>query len=456
MIIGIDVGGTFTDGVLVDGTRIVATRKKPTTLDIKSLIDELMCPEVKAIHVGTTHAINALLERKGLAKVGLIRIAGHRPDFVPYVDGIDLHIETIGGGFECDGRPITPYCSKEAQEALDRLVELGVERIAVVGTFASLYPAQELAVAALSPLPTTMSHQLGGIGIIERENAAVLNAALQPLFEKGFASLKGIFLTQNNGSLFSLEEAVKLPVLTLSAGPANSFMGASHLANCSDATIVDIGGTSSDIGTIENGAVKRSFRLSEIAGVPLSLPMPDLISLAIGGGSVLHNNHIGPQSVGLNGKAFGGTCLTLTDAALIAGTVQIEGADLSKIPLTRDQAYAYLQKAASAILAKVKNDKPLFLVGGGAILFPKEMWKGGQVLPMASIANAYGAALAQRGGTIDKIAPLSEKTKLEEETIARAIARGAAPAKVRIIQSDISPLAYDSLKRARMVITAMG
>ncbi|MBS3904408.1 MAG: hydantoinase/oxoprolinase family protein [Simkania sp.] len=470
MIIGIDVGGTFTDAVLVDDTgAIVSFRKKPTSADIetsvKALIDELMHPMVTSIHIGTTHALNALLQRKGLASVGLIRLAGHRPDFVPQLCNIDVRIETIGGGFECDGRPITPFSEREAKEAIERLIAGGAQRLAVVGTFSSLYPEQELAIAALSPLPVTLSHQLGGFGIIERENAAVINAALQPLFERGFSSLKykntPLFLSQNNGGLLPLERALEMPVLTLSAGPVNSFMGASRIAKCEDAIIVDIGGTSSDIGYIEKGYVKRSFRLSEVAGIPLNLPMPDLFSLAVGGGSFIDQGGIGPESAGSalfrEAAAFGGERLTLTDAAIALGYVTIPMANPKRVSLSHNEAKRFIQRAAEKILSKIRGHKPLFFVGGGALLFPEFLWNNrGEVLPEASVANAYGAALAEKGITIDKIIPLSEQDALEEEVLHKAIQEGADPRKVRVVQCDVSPLAYDSMKRARIIITAMG
>ena len=123
----------------------------------------------------------------------------------------------------------------------------------------------------------------------------MLNSALKNVIATGFASIEDVlkqlnlkaslWLTQNNGSLLSLSEALEFPIKTIGAGPTNSFMGASRLCGINEAIVVDIGGTSTDIGIVEGGYARSSLQAAAIGGVALHFAMPDMISLALGGGS---------------------------------------------------------------------------------------------------------------------------------------------------------------------------
>src|SRR5207244_6781947 len=185
----------------------------------------------------------------------------------------------------------------------------------------------------------TLSRDLGRIGLLERENAALLNAALVDLARVTVASFtraiaaSGIaaplYLTQNDGTVMSADLAAALPVTSFAAGATNSMRGAAFLSGLSDAMVVDVGGTSTDIGQLRHGFPREANSVIEIGGVRTLFRMPDLLSIGLGGGSHVEKEpvRVGPLSVGyrLTAEAlvFGGTRLTATDIAVAAGLVEV-------------------------------------------------------------------------------------------------------------------------------------
>lgn len=496
--IGIDIGGTHTDAVLIDEKNtIVAFSKTETTRPLehgfKTILERLGTKKISAIYVGTTHATNALLEGKDLFKVGVIRIAGHKPDTIPPCFGwpkflkeaVFAGVVTINGGFECDGRSITPFNENEIDGAYELLTARGAESIAVIGAFSPINPEEELRVEEKlkSKIPVSLSYQLGGVGFIERENGTILNAALKKAMTQGFCRLEEamrelsltcpLFVTQNNGSLITLQQAVKDPLLTLSSGPTNSFIGASRLAGVHDAVIIDIGGTSTDIGVITRGYPRRSRQNSQIAGISLNFKMPDVYAIALGGGSYIskigeNNFEIGPKSCGRNltreALLFGGDKLTLTDIAALDGRLNLPGADVSRVGICSIQAREVLKLVHEKISEGIgvmkgkQTHLPVIVVGGGAAIA-----QNGEALILpeyAGVANAYGAALAEISGCIDTVVSLTnrEKTleKLKEEALGIAISKGANPKTVRIVDVEIIPYHYIPGHLGRVVVTAAG
>ncbi len=505
--IGIDIGGTNTDAVLVDTEqKIVAKVKTPTTSDIatgfsqalKELLEKstVDVTDIRALFLGTTHATNAILQKKDLYRVGLLRIAGHNPETLPpcfdwpedLTQALFVGHVTVGGGYECDSRPITPFSIPEVRRSVETLISQGAESLAVIGVFSPQNPEQELearkviAEVAGEQFPVSLSHQIGGVGFIERENSTILNAALKRVMAQGFRDLESVcrerglncplFITQNNGTIIDLAHALDYPVLTISAGPTNSFIGASRLTGLSDALIVDIGGTSTDIGLIKKGFPRRSLNTSNIGGVKLNFPMPDVLSLGLGGGSHVDQNSlkIGPKSVGKDiltrAHCFGGDCFTFTDAAVAYG-VPISGTNLEKVPCCAEDAEKILRKALENIERELlfleggKRDLPVLFVGGGATLFPKEMLENRYHVPEdANVANAYGAALAEMSGTVDRVVSLTQReavlAELHEEARQAAIQRGADATSVEVIDVQIIPYHYVPNQIARVIVTAAG
>ncbi len=505
--IGIDIGGTNTDGVVVDQAGcVITTCKTLTTPEVSQgvthvlnyLLEQsrLRPDAIMGIFIGTTHATNALLERAYLYKVGAIRIAGHYPT-IPVAYGwpsdarnaLLCDVVTIDGGFECDGRPITLLSHTQIRMAIEKLLKAGAESFAVTGVFSPVNAEHEQYVAELireivgSTVPISLSHTIGGIGFIERENATVLNAALKKSMKLGFENLElaaqqlgftcSLYLTQNNGTVLPIEQALEFPILTIASGPTNSCMGAAKLAQLQDALVVDIGGTSTDVGIVRNGFVRRSAHSAVIGGIKLNFSMPDILSCALGGGSyITYDNNtlkIGPESsakqVLKQALSFGGNRLTLLDCALAGNLVTIPGAQVELVAVSPDfigQVMRHVTTEITYLIQILAGQEygmlPVVVVGGGALL---GLFNDNVYIPEhAAVANAYGAALAEISATTDTVVSLDQRERvldqLREQTCAQAILQGADAASTRIVYQDIIPYSYMPGNRARVIITAAG
>ena len=505
-IIGVDIGGTNTDAVVVnlygeiiDFSKVATT--SPVEVGFENVIKSLSkhSTNLKCVIVGTTHATNALLQGQDLYKVGLIQLAGHNPDGIPTCFGMTEELKdvifnsaiTINGGYECDGREITEFSEKEATEAIRTLIKKGVEGIAVVGVFSPLYAEQELIMGRLieeiagSNFPYTLSHKIGAIGVVERENTTIINTSLIKSLANGFAKLRKVlddlnikaplYITRNNGTMMSLEEALKYPVLTIASGPTNSFIGASKLAKINDAIIIDIGGTSSDCGIVVAGFPRRSIGTSKIAGIDLNFHVPDVISIALGGGSIVTKNQseykIGPKSVSFEllskAQSFGGEILTLTDISINAEisknfkTNKKAGISKEDAQNVMNQATKKLSKIAEDMAVTLKgNAIPIVLVGGGACLFDTTKINNAIIPKHYGVANAYGAALAEVSSSFDKIVSLEQREatieKIEQELSNELESKGVNLKTIRVIEKSIIPFHYMPGSLARVIITSAG
>jgi N-methylhydantoinase A/oxoprolinase/acetone carboxylase beta subunit len=501
-ILGIDIGGTHIDIVAVDHEdNIIACHKQLVSENLEEdviqaintlLLSGLDSRNCKSIHLGTTLAINSLLELKSLHRVGVLRIAGHQPELPPAFNwphdkrhAIVAGFETIDGGFEYDKKSISQFSPEEVIEALDKLMAMGSKSIAVVGVFSPLYTDEEKRVAQLildsnyGDVPVSLSHQVGGLGFIERENNTIINATLKKAIKKQFAYLAcelkktglncDVFITQNNGTLLSLEQALHFPIRTISSGPTNSLNGACKLAQLQNAIVVDIGGTSTEIGVVENGFPRYSSQGAKIAGIPTNFMLPAIDVLALGGGSVIRHQHgehvIGPDSVGATlfsrSKLFHGDVLTLFD---VGHVLQHQGI----IPgLSLAEATIIMQKFMTQIEDKIKSiyiDGPvqILFVGGGAENIPQQFLSENMLQPTHyQVANAFGAALAEVCGSIDEIHQLAHDRqqtmeRLECSAINQARSEGADPDSIRIIEKRLLPFFYMENQLTRIIITAAG
>lgn len=287
--------------------------------------------------LGTTQCTNAIVERKKLAKVGVIRLGyPATASVLPYtawpkemVSVLTGEYRLAGGGYEYDGQVLSSFSEEEIRSILKEW-KGKVEAIAVVGVFSSLKNDQELRVADLvaevmgEETPVSCSSLIGSVGLIERENATILNSALfkviaatsngfeNALREEGITDAQ-VFLCQNDGTLMSIEYARKFPILTIACGPTNSIRGASYLAGIKDAMVLDVGGTTSDIGVLTAGFPRESSLAVDVGGVRTNFRMPDIVSIGLGGGSIVRNVNnevtIGPDSVGYR----------ITEEALVFG-----------------------------------------------------------------------------------------------------------------------------------------
>jgi len=315
--IGIDVGGTNTDAVLIVDEKVVHSVKRPTTADVTSgILDALKALraepaaaiKVDAVVIGTTHFINAVVQRRHVQKIGAIRIgmpaSASLPPFCDWPTDlaslVNGEIFMLEGGHDYDGRPFMPLDTAGLKDAARKIRDKGLRSVAVCSSFSPLDPscettAREILAEICPDVAVTLSHDLGRIGLLERENAALLNASLHDLavttvaaFRKAIAD-SGIdaplFLTQNDGTVMQAEIATAFPVMSFASGATNSMRGAAHLSGLDDAMVVDVGGTTSDIGQLRHGFPREANAVVEVGGVRTLFRMPDLLSIGLGGGS---------------------------------------------------------------------------------------------------------------------------------------------------------------------------
>ncbi|WP_430967822.1 hydantoinase/oxoprolinase N-terminal domain-containing protein [Spongiimicrobium sp. 2-473A-2-J] len=506
--IGVDVGGTNTDAVLVSHDNLIlAKTKQTTTLDVSNgienaigkVIADAKVPkqDIKYIMLGTTHCTNALVERKELNKIGAIRIGLPASSAIPTMTDFpkDLktllgkHIYMVHGGYEFDGRLISPL---NEQEVKDYLLQMkgAVESLAITGIFSKTLPDQELQVATWAKeilgdaVRISCSHQIGGLGLLERENAAILNAALQDVASKMVKAFKDtvrrlgllsqLFIGQNDGTLMSLEQSQDFPVLTISSGPTNSIRGAGALSGVANGIVIDVGGTTSDGGVLVNYFPRESTQAAQIGGVLTNFRMPDIVAVGIGGGTIVRFKdgkcHLGPDSVGYMLKeqavAFGGHTLTLSDFFLANDALQIGGAlgiRSLKETIERISGQAFsealasvkyqIQLAIERVVDKLKTDAaeiPVIACGGGAFLLPKTIDGASEVLfpEHLEVANAFGACIAQIGHEEEMVVNTlqsDEKQAMDKLmlTVRKALLQnGALEDSIKVLAKESTPLAY--------------
>jgi N-methylhydantoinase A/acetone carboxylase, beta subunit len=234
------------------------------------------------------------------------------------------------------------------------------------------------------------------------------------------------FITQNDGTLMSADFAKSYPVLTFASGPTNSMRGASFLTGEQNAIVVDVGGTSTDVGALIKGFPRPASTSVDVGGVRTNFRMPDVYSIALGGGSIINKSQdikVGPKSVGFNihqeSMIFGGSTTTATDIAVGLGIVDIGNPDPAKA-LGNDLLVSVKDKIDEMIInaverMRVSSEKiPVLAVGGGSILIPEKVGDLPVVKPENfAVANAVGAAIGQISGEVDRIFSLSDKSRDE-------------------------------------------
>ncbi len=507
--LGIDVGGTNTDAVIMDGQdRVIAKAKVPGTPDITggiiAAIDAVLrapeaAPErITHVMLGTTHATNAVLERRNLRRIAVLRIGGPATHSIRPMFGwprdltaaISAGAAIVDGGIEFDGRDLSPLDTEAIIRFLGQVAG-AADGVAITSVFAPVSARHELAAAEivkreLGELHMSLSHEIGSIGLIERENATILNGALTGVAnDVALAMHQALdahqlrpvtFFAQNDGTLMALDQALRYPVLTIGSGPANSVRGAAFLTRTADSLVIDVGGTSTDVGVLVNGFPRESSYGVEIGGIRTNFRMPDLVTIALGGGTRVARDQagvrIGPRSVGYrlqqDALVFGGRTATLTDSAVAAGRATLGDPGLiggQRQLLTEALARADVMLADAIDRMKTsREDRPLITVGGGSILIPDRIPGVSEVIRPEHFdtANAVGAAIASVSGQIDRIFHLGtggRQAALDEacgEARERAVAAGAEPGTVRIVEMEEIPLAYLTSPAVRIRAKAAG
>lgn len=508
--LGIDVGGTNTDAVLLNDADVLGATKAATTEDVTSGIVRALADlqdisafdpaQVSAVMIGTTHFINALVEGTRLTPTAAIRIGlPATRSLPPLVNWPPRLVEAIAGqgflcqgGHEYDGSPIAPFDEDGFRRLLDDAVAGGARSIAVSSVFSPVNSEFELRAAQiiaeqLPDLPTSLSHEIGRMGLLGRENATIINAALRELADHVSVSLartvseagiRGpVFLSQNDGTLMDIDYARRYPVATFASGPTNSMRGAAFLSRREDCVVVDVGGTTTDVGILRSGFPREATSDVAVAGVQTNFRMPDVLSVGIGGGSLVLDSDdrlsVGPQSVGYrleqDALVFGGSVLTASDIAVAGGRIDIgdrasvSGLDSGLVAATLDD----IGRQMNEIIDRMRTSAapvPVIAVGGGSFLVPDEMECASSVErpDHYAVANAIGAAIAEIGGEVDRTFSVTPQTRLaaldeaRQEAVDRAIAAGARPDSVAIVDVEEVPLAYLPGNAVRIRVKAVG
>ena len=333
-VIGCDVGGTFTDLILLDeALGQVSIAKVPTTPDnqavgVMAAIDQAGadCAELSLLLHGTTTTTNALLEKK-IARCGLITTAGFRDvlelgrrtrpnsygllgSFEPLISR-EYRLE-VPERMDADGNVVTALDEEAVRRAALELVEMGCESLVIHFLHAYANNSHEVRAAEIAGSVWPNSHITYGSAILaefreyERGVAAAVNAAIQPVLARYLDRLRrelsqagydrDLLVMQGNGGTISSALVAERAVNTVMSGPASGVMAAAYTgARCGFENIIsyDMGGTSSDVGLIQGGIPATSSELQLEYGMPIHVPMVDVHTIGAGGGSIAFINAAG-------------------------------------------------------------------------------------------------------------------------------------------------------------------
>lgn len=370
MIVGVDVGGTFTDLVAFDplaGTIRTAKVSSNRGDEAVGFLDGLArlgaLANMSAVVHGTTVGTNALLERKG-ARIGVITTRGFRDvlemrrrdrrrtwglsgEFEPIADR-ELRVE-VDERTLADGSIHTAVGDTDIEAAIERLKSDGAEALAIIFINSYANPSNERAALVIARRLWPNEHVCASHEILpeirefERSSTTAINAYLQPVVSTYLARLDGALaqggfagsfhIMQSNGGIMSTATARRLPVRTALSGPAAGVIAAAATARASgfeDVITADLGGTSFDVSLVEGGNVGLAAQTTIDFGIVIRTPMIEILTIGAGGGSIAAVDaggllQVGPQSAGSRPGpvAYGQGNLqpTLTDANIVLGRI---------------------------------------------------------------------------------------------------------------------------------------
>jgi len=448
--------------------------------------------------IGTTQFTNAIVQRNELSPVAAVRISlpsgRGMPPMVDWPDDIrgamGEHVYLLHGGYLYDGYPVAELRDDEVDALIKDLLNKGIKNIAIASAFSPMNAEPEKIVGqtiktAIPDARITLSYNFGRLGLMERENAAIMNTTLLPFADKVVSSFldalatRGLncpaYISQNDGTLMSADFVRAYPALTFASGPTNSLRGAYKLTGLKDAIVVDIGGTTSDIGVLQGGFPRESNVVIEIGGVRTNFRMPDILAIGLGGGSLVLDDGktIGPQSVGhklvTEGLVFGGKTLTTTDILVASGHADI--GDKSKVANVAKETVKEATKTMHHMLDQniemMKpggKEMPVILVGGGAVLVTGGLKAASKLYrpENAGVANAIGAAIAQIGAEAERMMSYRETPRKEaiktvtQAATDRAVKAGADAATIKAVDIEETSIPYMDEGATRVRVKVIG
>jgi N-methylhydantoinase A len=443
MLLGVDVGGTFTDAVLFDGEAL-HTAKLPTTPEDQSLgviaaVEEVLrragatASDVDSFAHGMTVGTNALLEERG-ARTALVATRGFadlldvgrqaRPELYRLCAPKPAPLVPPELRFEANERTgpegiVEPLAADEPERLAAAIRESGAESVAVCLLFSYLDPSHERAIAErlreeLPGVHVSASHEvLPRMREYERCSTATIDAYLSPLLGRYLerlgraaegAGLPRPLVMRSSGGVASAEEAARAGAWSVLSGPAGGAVGAGLVARASgdgDAIGLDMGGTSCDVCVVEAGSVRRTDS-RQIGGRVVQLPMVDVHTVGAGGGSIAWRDaggalRVGPRSAGaVPGPACygrGGTEPTVTDANLLLGRLAAESRLAGDVALDVEAAHDAVEGLAASLgLGRLETAEGIVRVAN------QEMLRALRVVTVERGADPRRFALLPFGG----------------------------------------------------------
>lgn len=472
MILGIDVGGTHTDAVLISREDILSTVKVPTRHDdlLASILDALdgvleNQPQLslEQFNLSTTLCTNAIVQDE-LASVGVLVSAG--PGINPLEYKVGGHYLVVRGGLDHRGTEITPLDLDQAMAGVQEMLDAGLEVFAVVSKFSPRNPSHEQKLASLLEGKCaflTQGHLLSGqLNFPRRIATAYYNSAVWPIFKQFVSAVEQSLAKKDlqpsssvlkaDGGTMPFEQARKFPVESIFSGPAASIMGIRFLCDITeDALLFDIGGTTTDIAVFANGDPLLEAEQVRLDHWPTLVRAMKTRSIGLGGDSAVQVKgngklQIGPRRLGPC-LAQGGSCPTLADALNCTREIcygNIEASELGMTDLGRalgcecsEVSIKVIQEFCQSLLAEAKamlseiNARPVYTIHElleNKQVVPKRIYvTGGPAKALAShlervfglpvevpehfaVANALGAAVSRPTMQVELYADTQKQT----------------------------------------------
>ncbi len=503
--LAVDIGGTFTDVVLqlenrLHATKVLTTREDPSEAVIVGIQQVFAESGARPEHIslvlhGTTLATNALIERRG-AKTVLLTTAGHRDilemAFENRFEQYDVNIERptplvprklrvpITERITANGEVLVPLDESSVHDAVDLMLAEGIESVAIGFLHAYRNGAHEARVAELvsdrmGSIPLSLSSDVcPEIREYERLSTTCANAYVLPLMSTYLLTLQKklnelnfqcpYLMMTSGGGLTSLETAAKYPIRLVESGPAGGAILAGVIARelrLDQVLSFDMGGTTAKLCLLDQGntilsrafEVDRTYRFKKGSGLPVRVPVIEMVEIGAGGGSIAHVDklgriQIGPESAGsAPGPACygsGGTEPTVTDADCVLGR-------LDPSNFAGGQLHLDNHSASQAIATKVGD--PLDLTLKATALGISEIVDENMTAAAQSHATEWGKSVQNRtliafGGA----APLHAARMLEKMNLARIIIpEGAGVGSA--IGFIFAPISYEVVRSRHMLLS---
>ena len=496
--LGVDIGGTFTD-VALDSAGHRYTAKVLTTpaapergviAAINAVLGEARIPAsaLSIIIHGTTLATNALIERKG-ARTALITTRGfrdtieirHENRFEQYDVGIDLPPPlvprrlrlTVSERIDARGRVVTPLDEEDVLHAIEEIERQSVAAVAVGLLHSFTEPRHERRIGAmlkerLPRVAVTLSSEVSPeMREYERFSTACANAYLQPLIATYLANLRRdldaaavrcpLFLMLSGGGLTTVETAIRFPVRLVESGPAGGAIFASHIARQRDLDQVisfDMGGTTAKICLIDHFKpqtnrvfeVARIYRFKKGSGLPLRIPVIEMVEIGAGGGSIARVDRmkriaVGPDSAGAApGPACygqGGSEPTVTDADVVLGRIDPAAFSGGRMRLDTEAAQAAVERG----VGKPLDLSPTLAALGLSEMVDENMSNAARVHAIECGKDARGRVLIAFGGAAPlHAARVAEKLGMDRILVPTGAGVGSAIGFLR------APIAYEIVR----------